>query len=146
MKHLLLTLAVSMALYSCTVEPSEIIYGSDGCHYCKMTIVDRQHAAQIVTSKGKPFKYDAIECMTNDLVSRDLSTISYFLINDYATPGVLIDATKSTFLISKSITSPMGAFLSGFKDEVSASKFQKEDGDEILTWNELKVRFLPAQE
>lgn len=146
MKLLLLTLALSIALFSCAIEPSEIIYGSDGCHYCKMTIVDRQHAAQIVTSKGKPFKYDAIECMANDLVSRDLSTISYFLINDYASPGAFINATNSTFLISKSIPSPMGAFLSGFKDEVTASTFKKESVDEILTWNELKNRFLPTQE
>jgi copper chaperone NosL len=146
MKHLLLTLALSLALFSCTIEPSEIIYGSDGCHYCKMTIVDRQHAAQIVTSKGKPFKYDAIECMANDLISRDINTISYFLINDYASPGDLIDATKSTFLISKSIPSPMGAFLSGFKDEITANKFQKKGSDEILTWNKLKNRFLPRQE
>ena len=52
--------------YSCNISPKAINYGADGCHYCKMTIVETTHAAQIVTKKGKPYKYDAIECLLND--------------------------------------------------------------------------------
>ena len=33
----------------CKVEPKPIAYGKEGCHFCSMTIVDQQHAAQIVT-------------------------------------------------------------------------------------------------
>ena len=36
-----------------------------------MTIVDRQHAAEAVTSKGKVFKFDAIECMVCLLYTSD---------------------------------------------------------------------------
>ena len=60
-------LTISLVLIiSCKVEESPINYGQDACKFCKMTIVDKQHAAEIVTKKGKPFKYDAIECMVRD--------------------------------------------------------------------------------
>lgn len=146
MKLLVNLLIPLMAISSCSVEPSEIVYGFDGCHFCKMTIVDRQHAAQLVTNKGKVYKYDAIECMINDLVTKESKGICYYLINDYSSPGSLIDATKSTYLISKSMPSPMGAFLNGFNDDSTAEKFQIEKSGEILTWKALKARFLPSQE
>ena len=101
-------------MFACSVEPKPILYGSDGCHFCKMTIVDRQHAAQIVTNKGKVFNYDAIECMLNDLDSKDEQKIALILVNDYDAPGQLTDARDASYLISKAIPSPMGAFLTGF--------------------------------
>ena len=49
-------MAVLMLLFfSCNVSPKPIEYGSDGCHYCKMTIVDKVHAAEMVTKKGKVY-------------------------------------------------------------------------------------------
>ena len=95
---------VSLFLFifaSCEVSPKPINYGSDGCHFCSMTIVDKQHAAQIVTKKGKAFKFDAVECMMNHLKSVDMSSIELFMVNDFQEPGELIDANKATFLISK---------------------------------------------
>ena len=106
-----------------------------------MTIVDRQHAAEIVTEKGKPFKYDAIECMINDLHGRDENQIALFLIDDYSNPGELIDATEATYLISENLPSPMGANLTGFQSKENAKKTQEEKGGTIYTWNELKQLF-----
>ncbi len=63
MKFVLLLLSLLFFVVGCSVEESPINYGKDACNFCKMNIVDKQHAAEIVTSKGKPFKYDAIECM-----------------------------------------------------------------------------------
>ncbi len=99
-----------LVVVSCEVSPKPIDYGSDGCHFCSMTIVDRQHAAEIVTKKGKAFKFDAVECMMNHLKDIDVSTVELFLVNDYLAPGELIDAKKTTFLISKDIPSPMGEY------------------------------------
>ena len=49
----------------------------------------------------------------------------------------MIDATKATFLISENIPSPMGAFLSAFKDKSEAEQTQKENGGVLYTWDEL---------
>ncbi len=123
---------------ACTVGPSEINYGKEACHFCKMTIVDNQHAAEIVTAKGKAFKFDAIECMINDLKKRDESEIALFLINDYANPGNLIDARPATYLISEAIPSPMGAFLSGFGSRETALAVKDEKGGEIYDWQAIR--------
>ena len=126
---------------SCTIGPKPIDYGTDGCHYCSMTIVDRQHAAEIVTKKGKVFKFDAVECMMNHLKDIDISTVGIFLVNDFQTPGELIDAKEATFLISKDIPSPMGEYLSAFRLRKEAEQIEADNNGELLTWNELMTRF-----
>jgi len=105
-----------------------------------MTIVDKVHAAEIVTNKGKVYKFDASECMINFLNEfEDFSEIELYLTNNYTEPEVLIDATKATFLISENIPSPMGAFLSAFKNKVEAEKMLAEKGGKLYTWDELLV-------
>ncbi len=130
-------------LGACSTKPRPIDYGTDGCHFCRMTIVDRQHAAQIVTQKGRIYSFDAIECMVNHLKDIDSGTVALFLVNDYTQPGELIDAKTSTYLISEGIPSPMGEFLSAFENKVDAQNAQKEHGGELYSWEELLNRFSP---
>ena len=106
-----------------------------------MTIVDKQHAAKIVTKKGKAFKFDAVECMMNHLKDVDMANIELFLVNNYLAPGKLIDAKKATFLISKEIPSPMGEYLSGFQSRVEAENIEDENNGKLYSWNELLTRF-----
>lgn len=130
-----------LSISSCNIGPKPINYGSDGCHFCSMTIVDKQHAAQFVTKKGKVFKFDAAECMMNHLHEIDETTVSMFLVNDYNAPGELIDATKATYLISKNIPSPMGEYLTAFEIKETAEKAQTDNEGELFTWVELSNRF-----
>ena len=133
--------AILFLSFSCNVSPEPIDYGSDGCQFCKMTIVDKVHAAEIVTKKGKVYKFDATECMVNFTKDFDTTEIQLYLSNNYTTPEALIDATKATFLISKNIPSPMGAYLSAFKDKADAKKFQADKGGDLYTWETLLAKF-----
>ena len=129
-------IALLLILYGCNVSPKAIDYGNDGCHYCKMTIVDKVHATEIVTKKGKVYKFDASECMIHFLKEfEDTSKIELYLANNYTSPETFIDATKATFLISKKIPSPMGAFLSAFKNKADAEKEQAKKGGTLYTWS-----------
>lgn len=141
MKSILVFIVISFLLASCTVEESPIVYGKDACSFCKMNIVDKQHAAQIVTQKGKPFKFDAIECMMRVIAEKEENSIALFLVADYFNPGKLVDAAKATYLISKNLPSPMGANLTGFKSKLKAEEVQKEKGGTLYSWNELKLFF-----
>ncbi|WP_460219649.1 nitrous oxide reductase accessory protein NosL [Psychroserpens sp. MEBiC05023] len=136
-----ISITLLLLFFSCNVSPKPIDYGSDGCHFCKMTIVDKVHAAEIVTKKGKVYKFDATECMINFMNEFDTSEIALYLSNDYTTPEILIDATKATFLISENIPSPMGAFLSAFEHQVDAQQAQSEKGGDLYSWNELLAHF-----
>jgi len=130
-------LACCTLLLACQAGPQPIEYGVDGCHFCKMTIVDKLHAAEIVTQKGKVYKFDATECMVNFMNEFDTSQIKHYLSNNYLEAETLIDATQATFLISENIPSPMGAFLSAFENKDDAVKIQLEKGGELFTWDEL---------
>ena len=137
----LTTLVVVGLLWSCNISPKPIEYGQDACHFCKMTIVDKIHAAEVVTNKGKVYKFDATECMINFMDEFDISTIALYLSNNFTNPEELIDATQATFLISKNVPSPMGAFLSAFKTKEDALKLQAEKGGEVYNWESLLEKF-----
>lgn len=139
MRKLIITASCLLLFFtsSCQVKLQEINYGKDGCHYCKMTIVDNQHAAELVTKKGKVFKYDAIECMINDLKQRNKKSVALLFVNDYNKPGEFVKAREATFLISNKIKSPMGAFLSAFSTKKEAQKIQYEMTGDLFTWEEL---------
>ena len=141
LKNIFAFFLIIVLITSCSIESEPIEYGKDACYYCKMNIVDRQHAAEIVTKKGKAFKYDAIECMMKDIKDRDESEIALFLMTDYSTPGKLVDATKSTYLISENLPSPMGANLTGFEIKENAVKIQEEKTGKLYSWDELKNKF-----
>ncbi|MEH6535762.1 MAG: nitrous oxide reductase accessory protein NosL [Psychroserpens sp.] len=140
LKHYLI-IALLFLLFSCNVSPKPIDYGSDGCHFCKMTIVDKVHAAEIVTQKGKIYKFDATECMINFMDEFDTSEIALYLSNNYSAPEALTDATKATFLITENIPSPMGAFLSAFENHSDAQKTQVDKGGTLYNWSELLAHF-----
>ncbi len=141
MKYTSLLLIFLLVLGACKVDSEPINYGSDACHYCSMTIVDRQHAAEYVTKKGKPFKFDSIECMMNALREIDKSEVAMYLINVYDNPVKLSDATKAAYLISPNIPSPMGENLSAFSNKQAAERVQSEQNGELYTWQDLKERF-----
>ena len=136
-----LSFSLMLLLFNCNVTPKPIAYGSDACHFCRMTIVDKVHAAEVVTNKGKVYKFDATECMLNFMKEFDTAEIKLFLANDYLEPESLIDGTKATFLISKKIPSPMGAFLSAFKSHEEAKSIQSQKGGQLYTWENLQKKF-----
>ncbi len=131
-------LFIGMLLVSCSNEPEPIVYGSDNCSYCTMTIVSKAHSAQMVTKKGKQIKYDAVECMIQDnLQNYEASEIAVMLVANYEKPGTMLPVNEASFVIDKKITSPMGANLAAIKKDCN-----REEYSEVYTWSELKKHFL----
>ena len=138
-------IAVSVLISACKPEPKTIAFGQEACSYCSMTIIDTQHAAQLVTDKGKVYSFDAIECMLQSEQLKDTANLAFVLCNDYADPGAMIDVNQATFLISERVPSPMGAYLSGFASMESAQKLDVEDSAEYLNWEALYSRYRTDQ-
>jgi copper chaperone NosL len=139
--YILPIILAQLLITGCAVEPRPIIYGDDTCHFCRMTIIDKQHAAEIVTQKGKVYKFDAVECMLNHANDADQRSMAFFLVNGYTEPGKLVDAAGATYLISEGIPSPMGAFLTAFEDINDAQKAQQKYGGQLFAWNEIMAHF-----
>jgi len=126
---------------SCNKGAQPIDYGNDGCHFCKMTIVDKIHGSQLITDKGKVFKFDATECMLNYINQNPELPLGSLFTNYYEDPTALTATLEATFLISEKLPSPMGANLTAFKTKESAKKVQLKKGGKLYTWEALKTHF-----
>jgi len=104
-----------------------------------MTIIDKTHAAQLVTKKGKQFKFDAIECLVWNINEvPELAIQSNMLVTDYQNPGEMLLAEKAFYIISKGIKSPMGANLSAVGNEPAVETLIQTHGGERYNWAQLK--------
>lgn len=141
MKSFLTVLPLLVAtLLSCNSKPEPILYGSDACSFCKMGIVDKTHSAQAVSSKGKQFKYDSVECLVNDINNNSNTDMKIKLVANYLNAGEMITAENAFYIISPEIPSPMGANLSAVNSKNDAEKLQDEFTGDIYTWHELLNR------
>ena len=130
---------IILVISSCNTGPQTIDYGNDGCHFCKMTIVDKIHGAELITDKGKLFKFDATECMVYYLFEyKGVELGSNLMTNYYESPTEFINVKEATFLISKNLPSPMGANLTAFKTKEGAEKVLLEKGGKLYNFKSLK--------
>jgi copper chaperone NosL len=142
MLNILIMIAAFTTL-SCSTDPEPINWGTDQCEHCKMTIVDNKFGAEIVTKKGKAYKFDAVECMMNYVSKGKISDadVSKYIVVDASKPGSLINAEKSVYLISENFPSPMGANLSAFGSSKDADSYKTQYQGEIKSWEELCTKF-----
>lgn len=99
---------------ACEVKPEPIAYGKDQCFYCKMNIVDPKYGGELVTSKGRIYKFDALECMVPYMEQSSGQEYAFILGVAYDHPEKLIGVDSLHFIVSEDINSPMGANLAAF--------------------------------
>lgn len=139
MKKIALILSL-LACWGCSKTRQPIAFGTDGCSFCKMTIVDKTHAAQLITDKGKQRKFDSIECLINDMNNElTKAKLSGIWVANYSKPGEMMGAETATYIVSPKIQSPMGANLSAVDNPLIANDLieQYEGDGKIYSWIEL---------
>ncbi len=143
MKNYLALLYASLSLLTCSTAEQPIDYGYVSCDFCQMTVVDQRYAAQLVTTKGKAFVFDAAECMINYTGAEENQRHQYsqMLVNDYLTPTKLINAKTAYYLRSEQLPSPMGAYITAVENIEAAESLKKNHGGEIYDWKELNKMF-----
>ncbi len=143
MKKLIIPIIVCLAMTSCKVEPEPLVYGEDACHACKMTLMDRKFGAELVTSKGKIFKFDDVNCMMNffNAEAANGSEFTHRLVVDFAKPGKLIPAADAFYLKSPQIKSPMASQIAAFSSKEELESVQRELSGVYLVWGELITQF-----
>ncbi len=127
----------------CKVGPDPLIFGKDGCHACKMTLMDKKFGGEIVTTKGKVFKFDDANCMINFMNAGELDDrdIAFRMMVDFSQPGKLIDAGNAHFLKGEAIKSPMAGQVAAFEDYEVMNKYKKDLEAIYLTWGELVTQY-----
>jgi len=142
MKIVLIILLAAFT-YGCTVEPEPLVYGTDACHTCKMTLMDPKFGAEIVTKKGKVFKFDDVNCMLGFYHAdfEEQGNIAHLLVVNFAQPTKLIDATNSWYLKSDLIKSPMASGIAAFATEDEYVRYKKEWKAILMSWGETNTQF-----
>ena len=133
------SLVLGLSLASCSTEPQPIHYGKDTCYHCKMTLVDNKFGCEIVSRKGKQYKFDDANCLISFIQSGVLKTqdIAHCLITDFTSPGVLIDARTALYVKSDQIKSPMAGNIAAFLDKEKLERTNASWKGEALTWDDL---------
>lgn len=125
----------------CSPQPEPLIFTQDTCHFCKMTLMDPKYGAELVTDKGKIYKYDSVECLVRHREAEPKlaqQTHSLWVI-DAGQPGTLIPAESAYYLHSLKLPSPMGAFITSLKDRSRTEALQKSYPGKILNWQDMLV-------
>lgn len=129
-------------LFACTPQPSPIQYGHDQCEFCKMTIMDDRFAAELVTNKGKVYKFDDLFCLDKyyRMQGSKESDYGHILVNDYNEQGTLIDLRKAALLKAEDLRSPMGGNIAAFSslEKLKAFQAEKQWQAETTNWSHLK--------
>jgi copper chaperone NosL len=130
---------IILTLTSCGSKPEPINYGHDECEFCRMLVTDNKYGAELVTDKGKIYKFDSVECMIEfSLVKNTLGdTNNKLLITDFNNPGNLVDARNSFYVKNDKFRSPMGLNVTAVNNGEQAQKFISENGGEKLSWIEV---------
>lgn len=98
--------------------------------------MDPRFGGELVTQKGKVYKFDSEECLISFYKSQlpDTGRFSLILIADYDKPGELLNADRAVFLEDSTINTPMGGHLVAFPDEETAGKHNTSGGGKIMDW------------
>lgn len=134
-----MALLLALSVSACSPKPEPLVFTQDNCHFCKMILMDPKYGAELVSSKGKIYKYDSVECLARHLEQdKDLGSQTHSLwVIDADQPGNLIPAQTALYLYSLKLPSPMGAFLTPVKARSGAETLQKSYPGKILNWEEM---------
>ncbi len=136
-------LLVIFIVTSCSSGPEVIKYGEENCGFCKMTIMDKKFGTELVSQKGKIFKFDDAACMVKYMKVSDLddSNFKFIVFNGVDAPGELLGVEEATFVYSGEMRSPMLGNVGAFKDPKKANAYIKSDTSaQMMSWEEVKSK------
>ncbi|NEU09544.1 hypothetical protein GZH53_14555 [Flavihumibacter sp. R14] len=124
------------SVMSCSTGPEPIKLGVDACSFCKMSIADNKFGAEIVTKKGKIYKFDDTHCVaefvkSNTIDNSDIKETYLVAFND---PHDFIKASESYLYRSDELRSPMGGNIAAFPDSKSLEQAAQNLKGEKVEW------------
>jgi copper chaperone NosL len=126
-------------LISCSTKPEPFAYGKDNCHTCKMGIVDPKFGCELITKKGKIYKFDDLTCLHQFLKSNSSAgtEIKKQLVINFEKENDFLSLEEAVFILSPIVKSPMGSHAAAFASREHAEKMNHTLQGELLSWNEL---------
>lgn len=134
---LIILITITATGTGCSNKPTPIITGRDECSFCRMTISDRRFGAELVTRKGKPYKFDDLHCLQQFIKAQPAAAEKAgFYVTSYSGTQDLVDAEKAFFLRSDAIHAPMGGHTASFASKPGLDSLQQTLQGTIINWKE----------
>jgi copper chaperone NosL len=127
---------------SCNTDPRPLVIGKDECDFCKMPVVNTKFGAELITQKGKLYKFDDMICMMNFLentMQKKQIIKNIFPVN-YTNNQKFTDINQSVFLVSQNFRTPMNSGIAAFETQQEATLFLKDFPGKIITWDQLQQK------
>jgi copper chaperone NosL len=124
---------------SCTTQPEAFNIGKENCDDCKMTIMDNKFGGEIITKKGRIFKFDDAHCLAHFIKAGNIKQedIVQTVFADYQKGNSFLDAQTAQFVISEDLKSPMNSNAAAFENKNAAEQKANETHGTMKTWIEL---------
>ena len=137
MKKLTYLLILLLSVSCKTKEADPIKLNSDGCDFCKMKIADGKFGAELITTKGRIYKFDDMHCMINYHKENQGTKIQSFYIHDFNQNNVLISAETAFYVKGGEINSPMRGNIIAVKTEKEAKNIALKYNASLISWSEI---------
>ncbi len=134
-------LLFSIATFSCSNnKPVPIKLNKDNCDFCSMGISDGKFGAEIITEKGRVYKFDDIMCMVNYCKANPKTKIASYYVLDYSNENVLISAPTAYFISGGNIQTPMRGGIIAFLKEKDAKEFGTKLNAKPTNWEAIIMK------
>lgn len=133
-------LVLTLGVQACgSGGPQPINYGADQCAHCRMTVSDARFGCQLVTTKGRAYHFDDVQCMVAFVKAGTVAAedVSKYYLPDYSNTNKLLPAEELFLLKSESLKSPMRGDVAAFTNKEDLEKVSDIHGGEELTWDNL---------
>jgi copper chaperone NosL len=117
--------------------PRPFVLGEDSCNYCRMAIVDARYGGQAITTTGRAYTFDSVECLANWVRTAPTGTVRDVYVIDLQHPGTFVRADSAGFLRGVLINGPMGKGIAGFATPQLAEQQRAMVGGRMSSWSEI---------
>ena len=128
-----------ISLPSCKAGPQPLQVGTDNCYFCKMTISDERFGAELLTKKGKIYKFDDVHCLLSYLHTEDVQpgNTKDIYVTNYSGNHQLINVNTALLLKAEELRSPMAGNIAAFDNTDSLLPIQKRFTGNTVNWKDL---------
>lgn len=133
LKSIIILIVATLALSACTASgPEPIVVNKDVCFHCKMNISDVRFGAELITTKGRVYKFDDVVCMKWFASKMAAADVKATYVCAYTQPGHLVNTDSLFFIRGENIASPMRGNVAAFTDRAVMQGY-------LETWKAVEV-------
>jgi copper chaperone NosL len=124
---------------ACHTRPQQFAYGKDICDDCHMTVMEAKFGGELITRKGKLYKFDDAHCLSHFIRSGIVkeADIAQTVFINYENDRDFLDVRSAFFVVSPQLKSPMNSNAASFSTKQAAEAKALATGGIVTDWNNL---------